>query len=306
MAFKMDRRVGRATDRGVENDGVLERLAGHHVGRLQILVHHIDDALAGPIGHLPALAVGRWNGCRTGQLHAEPFGQRVHRRRRAHGVAIADRGSRGGDQIDEALVVDLALRQLLPRLPHHGTRAGALAAVEAVQHWPDRQRDRRQIDGRRRHQTGRRRLIATDHQHDAVERITEQHFGERQVGEVAVERGGRPLAGLLDRMHREFEADATGRDDAVAHPLGEFDMVTVAGGEVGAGLGDADDRLAAGQLVEGHAVVEVALEIKRRHVRVVRVVEPGAGPEFAVRRGHGTSPLMNKSRRGVRPSRRRR
>ena len=48
-------------------------------------------------------------------------------------------------------------------------------------------------------------------QHDAVERIAVEHLDQAEIGEVAVERRGRPLAGLLDRMHRKFERDAAGR-----------------------------------------------------------------------------------------------
>ena len=79
--------------------------------------------------------------------------------------------------------------------------------------------------------------------------VAVEHLDERQIGEVAVEAGGRALAGLLDRMARELEADAAGRRDALAHALRELEVVAVAGREVGAGLGDADDRLARLQLL---------------------------------------------------------
>src|SRR3546814_9441024 len=39
----------------------------------------------------------------------------------------------------------------------------------------------------------------------------------------------RPLAGLLDRMGREFEGNAACGNDAVAHPFGQLNMVPVAG-----------------------------------------------------------------------------
>ncbi len=92
---------------------------------------------------------------------------------------------------------------------------------------------------------GRRGLVAAGGQHDAVERIAVQHLDQAEIGEVAVERRGRPLAGLLDRMHRELEGDAAGVADALAHALGQLEMMAVAGRQVGAGLRDADDRLAA-------------------------------------------------------------
>src|SRR5260370_31172969 len=91
---------------------------------------------------------------------------------------------------------------------------------------------------------------------------------------MAVGGGGGPLAGLLHRMHRELERDAAGVADAVAHALGELDMMAVARCEIRAGLGNADDGLAGAQFVLGEAVVEIALQIERRHARIVGVVEP--------------------------------
>src|SRR6266702_7175812 len=75
-------------------------------------------------------------------------------------------------------------------------------------------------------------------------------------------------------MGREFHSDAAGLADAFADAVRELDMVAVAGGEVIAGLRDADDRLAGLELGAGEAVVQIALQIERRHARIVRVVEP--------------------------------
>ena len=202
-------------------------------------------------------------------------------RRRAHGVAVAGRGCRRGDEVEEPGIVDLALGHHLARGPHDGAGPGALAAEPAVQHRADAERDRRQVDRRGRHQHGRRGLVAADGQHHAVERIAIEHLDEAEVGEVPVEPGGRPLAGFLDRMHRELHRDPACVADAVAHPLGELDVVTVARREVGAGLGDADDRLARLEFLARQPVVEIAFEIERRHVRVARIVEPRARAQRA-------------------------
>ena len=113
--------------------------------------------------------------------------------------------------VHELLVVDLAGGQSLARFPHHGAGAGAFAVEPAVQHRPAGQHDRGNVDGRRRHQAGRRGLVAAGGQHHAVERIAEQDFDEAEIGEIAVERRGRPLAGFLDRMRRKFHRDAAGR-----------------------------------------------------------------------------------------------
>ena len=75
--------------------------------------------------------------------------------------------------------------------------------------------------------------------------VAVEHLDQAEVGQVAVERRGRALAGLLDRVDRELDRDAAGVADAVADPLGELEVVAVARRQVAAGLGDADDRLAA-------------------------------------------------------------
>ncbi len=112
--------------------------------------------------------------------------------------------------------------------------------------------------------------------HDAVERVAVQDFDQAEVGQVAVQCGGRALAGFLHRVHRKFQRHAAGVADAVADPAGEFDVVAVAGGEVGAGLRDADDRLAAAEFLGGDAVVHVALEVERGHRGVGGFVKPPA------------------------------
>ena len=48
-------------------------------------------------------------------------------------------------------------------------------------------------------------------QHHAVDRIAVQHLHQSDKGEDPLERGGRPLAGLLDRMHRELKATPLAR-----------------------------------------------------------------------------------------------
>jgi hypothetical protein len=58
-------------------------------------------------------------------------------------------------------------------------------------------------------------------------------------------------------------------------------MMAVAWRKIAAGLCNTDDRLAGLQFVPGQSVVEVALKIERRHRRIMRVVKPLAGTEFA-------------------------
>ena len=279
----VDRRVGRSADRGIHHDRVLERFAGENVGRLQILVHQFDRAQARLVGDLPALAIGRRDRGATRQRHAERFGERVHGRGRAHGVAMPGRRRRRGDEIDEFVIIDLAGGELLARLPHDRAGARALALPPAVQHRPAGEHDGGEIHRRRRHDAGGRRLVAARGQHHAVERIAEQQFDEAEIGEVAVERRGRPFAGLLDRMHRKFERDAAGGADALADALGELQVMPVAGREVRARLRDADDGLARLQLRARQPEIEVALEINRRHARIFGIVEPQLRAQAALR-----------------------
>ncbi len=277
----VDRGVGRAADRRIDDDAVLERLSRQDVGRFQVFPDHPDNARPGLIGDLAALAVGRRDRGTARQRHAQRLGQRIHGGGGAHGVAVADRRRRGGHDIHELLVVDLAGGHAFARFPDHGAGAGALAIVPSVEHRPAGQHDRRQVDGRRRHQAGRGGLVAAGGQHHAVQRIAEQDFDQSKIGEVAVERRGRALAGFLDRVHREFHGDAAGGADAFPDPMGQIQVMAIAWRKVVAGLRDADNRLAGLQFMAGQAVIEVALEIERGHPRVVRVVKPLAGTEFA-------------------------
>jgi hypothetical protein len=277
----VDRRVGRAADRRIDHDAVFEGLSRQDVGRLQILPDHPDNTRAGVIGDLPALAIGSGDGGASGQRHAERFGQRIHGRGGAHRVAMADRGRRGGHDVHELLVVDPARGKPFAGFPDHGTGAGPLAVEPAVQHRAAREHDRRQVDGRGRHQTGRGRLVAAGGQDHAVEGIAEQDFDQAKIGEVAVECRGRAFSGLLDRMGRKFHRDAAGGADSFPHPVGQLEMMPVARRKVVAGLRNADDRLAGLQFLPSQAIIEVAFEVERGHARIMRVVEPFAGAEFA-------------------------
>ncbi len=189
---------------------------------------------------------------------------------------MAGRGRRRGDELEEALVVDLAARHHLARLPDDGAGARALALEPAVEHRSAGEHDGRDVDRGGRHDLRRRGLVAAGRQHDAVERIAVEHFhqrrGRRGCGRdwrsAACRSPGSDAAGT--------RSDAAGLADALADAFGQINVMAVARREVGARLGDADDRLAGLQLVEGEAEIHHALEIERGHVGIGRVVEPGA------------------------------
>ena len=245
-------------------------------------MHHADDALAGGEGHLAAFPIGAGNGGATWERHAEHFGQRVHGQRRAHGVAMADGGGGGGHHLHEFLVLDFAFGQQFAAFPDDGAGAGEAALPPAIQHRAAGEHDGGDVDGGSTHQAGRGGFVAAGGEHDAIERVAVQHFDQREIGEVTVERRGGALAGFLNGVDGEFQRDAAGVANAFLHPHREVHVVAVAGGDVAAGLGDADDRLAALQFFAGEAEIEVALYIERGHGRVGGIVEPAAAAQAAV------------------------
>jgi hypothetical protein len=75
-------------------------------------------------------------------------------------------------------------------------------------------------------------------------------------------------------MHRKFEGNAAGVANAGAHALRQIEMMAVARRQIRAGLRDADDRPAGGQLFTREPVIEIALKVERGHAGIVRIVEP--------------------------------
>ena len=144
-----------------------------------------------------------------------------------HGVAVAHRRCGGSDELDEFLVVDLARGQKLTRLPNDGARTGAFTTEPAVQHRSAGQHNGRDVDGSRRHQLCRRGLVAAGGKHDAVDEVTVKSLHQPEVAEVAVQCGGRTLAGFLNRVHRKFERNAAGLANPFTCSMGKLEVVAV-------------------------------------------------------------------------------
>src|SRR5690606_23642792 len=87
-------------------------------------------------------------------------------------------------------------------------------------------------------------LVAPDRQYDAVQWITEQHFNETEVCEVAVETCSGTFAGFLYRMNRKLEHDTARFTNSLPHPFCKNEVMPVAWRQVAAGLGNPYDRLA--------------------------------------------------------------
>src|SRR6476646_2658108 len=155
---------------------------------------------------------------------------------------MSDRGGGGRRDFQKLAVVDATRSKFLARFPDDCAGACTFALPPAVQHGAARKHDCRGVYRRRGHQAGRRGLVAAGHKHDAVEWITEQHFDETEISKVAVERRGRPLSGLLNRMARELKCNAAGRANTLTHPLGKLNMMPIAGREVRSRLCDPYNR----------------------------------------------------------------
>ena len=245
----------------------------------------LDDALAGGVGHLRALAVGRGDGGAAGQRHAQRLGQRSSSTAPCpwccSGRRWAPRPPPAGH---EALVVDLALGQELAGVPHDGARAdlaargsGRRASARRRARWPGcspwRPPSARPASSCRSRSSAPRRRAGSR----AAPR-------PGQVGEVAVERRGRaacpsPAAGA--RGTRAPRRPRRGCPPSRARPAARWWRLQ--GTRSLPGLGDADDRPARLQLVARQAVVEVALEVERGHARVRRVVEPALAAQRLLR-----------------------
>ncbi len=159
-------------------------------------------------------------------------------------------------------------------MPEHGTRTDQLALEMAVQHGAAGQHDGRQVGGGRSHQAGRGGLVATGGEHHAIQGKAVQDLHQAKVGQVAIQGRGGAATLLGNGVHREFHGDTARVADTGLDPLGQLQVMTIAGREIAAGLGDADDRPARLEFVTGQAVVHVALDIERGHVGVGRIIEP--------------------------------
>src|SRR5262249_9808564 len=117
-----------------------------------------------------------------------------------------------------------------------------------------------------------------------------EDLDEPEVREVAIEGGGRPLAGLLQWVRGKLEGDPARLANSIFDAKGQLQVVAIARDEIAPALRDADDRLFRLQLLARQAVVQVALEIERGHVRIGRVVKPRLAPQLSTLRLHRSPP----------------
>ena len=120
---QVDDRVGRAADRAVDHDRVLERLLGQDLRHPQILAHHLDDAPAGHARQHLAPRVDRRNRRVGRQPHAQRLDHRRHRRRGAHRHAMAGRARHARFGLDHVRLLHLAGLEHLGELPRRACRS---------------------------------------------------------------------------------------------------------------------------------------------------------------------------------------
>ena len=98
----------------------------------------------------------------------------------------------------------------------------------------------------------------------------------------------RPAVGRLPVSWIGWTGNSSGMPPASRmpslHALGQHQVVPVAGRQIAAGLGDADDRPAPMQFLQGEPEIGVSLEVERGHVGMGRIVEPAAGTQSDLQR----------------------
>ena len=193
MRQQVDHGIGRAADRGVDPDGILEACAGQDLRHAQVLAHHLDDAPARHVGQHVAARIDGGNGGVAGQRHAQRLDHARHGGRGAHGHAVAGGAAHAGLGVDEICdCVILPARTSSLNLPDVGARADVLAAELAVEHRAARDDDGRQVAARRAHQQRGRGLVAAAQQHHAVDGVAADRFLDIHAGQIAEQHGGRP------------------------------------------------------------------------------------------------------------------
>ena len=240
----MDRRIGRSADRRAGDDRVLEGRARQDVRGLYVLMHDLYRR-AGRFRRRSARVRDTAPESRRNRAATCRALPPAHSWSRRCPWCCNDRSRAPRTRRWRGIPCSRSCRPRDPCAP--ATRcagAGALALPPAVEHRSARQHDRRDVDGCGRHQRGRRGLVAAGGQHDAVERIAVQHLDQAEIGEIAVERGGRPLAGFLDRMASGIRTRCRRLRECLRAPAAPARDDGGCRATVAAGLRDPDDRLA--------------------------------------------------------------
>ena len=264
MRDQMHDGIGRAADREHRGDGVVEGVGVEDVARLEVLPHHLHDALARERGHRAWRESGA--GIEAAPGRVKPSASAALVMVEAVPMVMQWPGERAMPcSIScQSFSRDVAGAQLGPVFPGVRARAQRRAAPVAAQHRARGHEDRRQVHADRAHHQRRRGLVAAAHQHRAVGRIGAQQLLGLHRQEVAVHHGGRLLERLGQRHRRHFHREAARLPYAALHFLDALLEVGVAGIDVAPGVDDGDHRLA--------GVVAAVVT----HLRRARAVAEGA------------------------------
>ncbi len=242
LGDQMDDRVGRTAHCHRDRDRVLECLAALDFLWRQILPHHFDDAAAAFGSHADVIGIGRRDGRRARECHADGFGDRRHGRGRAHGHAGAVAAGDAGLDVDPVLVGDFPGAPLVPVFPGIRTRAQRLALPVAAQHGTCREINGRQVHAGGAEQKSRRGLVAAAHQHHAIDGMAAQKFLGVHRQHVAIEHGGGLQERFRQRQRRQLHRKAAGHQHAALDVVDPALEVHVAGLCIRPRVEDRDDR----------------------------------------------------------------
>ena len=167
----VDDGVGRAAERHVHLDGVVERGGREHRSGRQILPDHVHDPPTGGGCHTRMSGIGGGQCGRAGQRHPHRLGDRHHGRCGAHGHAGAERAGDTVLDFSPLRLRDPAGALFVPVFPGIGAGAERLAPPVTAQHRAGGNEDRRQAHGDGAHDEPRRGFIATAEQNCAVDRV---------------------------------------------------------------------------------------------------------------------------------------
>ena len=274
---QVDDRVGRAADRHVAADRVVEGfrrqdLGGPRPARLR----QLDGPPTAEFGERQAPGVGRRDRGVTGERHAKGFSHRGHRGRRPHDHAVAGRAREARLDLAELLVGEPARPPLGPEPAGVGARAELIGAPLAAEHGAAGDHDGGEIGGGGAHEHGGRGLVAPREEHDRVERIGAQALLDVHRHEIPEHHRRGLHQDFAERDGRELEGEAPSAPHAPLDGVCHLSQVRVAVGELGPRVGDADH----GTAVEDEIAEPFGLE-PRAVDEAVEVVapEPVAAPE---------------------------
>ena len=175
----------------------------------------------------------------------------------------------------EVIDVDLASASIRRASQTMVPEPVSLPLVVAVQHRPAGEDDRRNVNRGGPHHAApawscRNRAAGPRRRSDSRSSTSTSERYARLRSSVAV---GRLPVSWMGWIGNSIGMPPASRMPAL-DALRKLEMMAVAGGEVGAGLGDADDWPARLQLVPGNPEIQIALQIERRHVGLAVVVPP--------------------------------